>query len=586
MKPGLRETKNSNRTFADLARFVKRSPSWPTYILPVTIILTIDFVLIKSLFVVLLGILGSYILVIILDILFVKFTDFVFPLRRILFLNFISLLIWSVFFWILYFVRAFSDTETLLMVSISSIALLRILIFYAYYSEKIVRAIVPSLSYTFAAVLVLTIAYHDLQTVLPFIASSAIYVIAGIIFVRDSTRKFAEEYGEHPTNLIKFFLNYHSSEEHRKVGEQFFYNLYRHARKVPVKIIDIKNEEGERKTMMVFPYIHPGPFGTMGSSNLPIRLQTRLPEVGTDLMVFHTTTTNSNNCSGDRDMDSIAEGIRDAMGSLEYVDSFSGFKKLTAGKHVIGLQRYGNFGFGAAIPEKEPFDDVSLKEGLKIINSVTKAGAKDFAVIDAQNFFKYRAPELDDCSAMADGFVREYERLQPKFPARMGYSRISPEIPEIPEMAVMGIQTLVMDAGGKYQAIVLTDSNNITSELIELVREKSAGLVSTVDIFTTDNHFTNATTLDMNPLGSKGNLDEIADTVIESIKKAREDIENVQIGMASSTVKVYMGDENSFQKLLNSVFSSVRRAKYTIMITIPSSVIASILIFRFMTPLF
>lgn len=582
MKLGLREIKNKNRTFADLARFVKRSPSWPTYILPITVILTIDLVLIKSLIVVALGILGSYILVILLDLLFVKFTDFVFPLRRILFLNFISLLIWSVFFWILYVIRAFADIESLLMISISSIALLRVLIFYAYYSEKISRAIVPSLSYTFSAVLVLTVAYHDLQTVIPFIISSAIYVIAGIIFVRDSTKKFAEEYGEHPTNLIKFFLNYHSSEEHRKVGEQFFYNMYKHARKVPVKIIDVINKEEKRKALLVFPYVHPGPFGTMGSSNLPIRLQNRLSDIGSDLMVFHTTTTNSNNCSGDRDMDSIAEGVREAMANLDYVDTFSRFKKLSSGKYVIGIQKFGDYGFGAVIPEKEPFDDVELKEGMKIMHSVAKAGAKDFAVIDGQNFFKYGAPELDDCSSMESSFAREFERLQSKFPARIGYSRLTSNVPEL---GVMGIQTLVMDVGGKHQAIVLTDSNNVTTDLIELVRQKAQNEASTVEIYTTDNHFTNATTLDMNPLGSKGDIEGIANTIVESIAKGKEDIEDVKIGMASSTVKVYMGDDNSFQKLINSVFSSVRRAKYTIMITIPSSVIASILIFRFMMPL-
>ena len=58
----------------------------------------------------------------------------------------------------------------------------------------------------------------------------------------------------------------------------------------------------------------------------------------------------------------------------------------------------------------------------------------------------------------------------------------------------------------------------------------------------------------------------------------------MKIGMNSQTIKVKMGEENTYQKLIESVFTSLKMAKYTIIITIPSSIIASIVVFMLALP--
>ena len=162
--------------------------------------------------------------------------------------------------------------------------------------------------------------------------------------------------------------------------------MYRSKRNVPVKVIDIKRQDGTRKAIIVFPYIHPGPFGTLGSSDLPARLQSRLNDLNSDLMVFHTTTTNSNNCAGESDIDSISDAVRRSLDHMDYVNTMSKFKKLTVGKLAIGIMKFGDFGIGSIIPEKMSFDDVSLKEGMKLIHSVEKSTLKKLR--------PYRCPEL------------------------------------------------------------------------------------------------------------------------------------------------------------------------------------------------
>lgn len=569
------EANHKSRTFAELSRFIYRSPHWWNLAIPVVAIFIIDFILLRNIFVVGVGIAGSFLLVLLIDWLFVKGAKFVFPFRRIMFLNFLSLLIWSVFFWII-LVIGFTSVENLIMISLSSVSLVRVIILYGYYSENSIRTIFPSLNYTYAAIITFFIVYGNPVAIIPFLLSSLVYVTAGAVFVKRSTRKFMEEFGESPTEMIKFFLNYKSVANSEKIGQRFFEKIYRHTRKVPVKIMDVVSAGGKRKALLVFPYIHPGPFGTIGSSNLPERLQKRLPEVDADLMVFHTTTTNSNNCRGDPDIDIIADGIRKGMENMSYSENISRFKKITVGKYVVGMQKIGDFAYSSLIPEKAPFDDVSLSEGLKVIEALSKKTVRDLALIDAQNHSMEGVRELDDCSTFIPAMKREFSRMQSRFPARMGYARVTPQMEGL---AVMGIQVLVINAGNTYQAIALTDSNNVTTEVIERAREKTSEIVDGLEIYTTDNHVVNAGSLDMNPLGARCDVEELTDQVAIAVKNAKNDVEDVRVGMASEIVKVKMGDEDSFQNLIEIVFSSLKTAKYTLLAAVPLSIILSVVIF-------
>lgn len=560
---------------------VKKAPHWSILVLLSAVVLFIDYLFLRSAYVVLVGILGSYLIVIALDLIFVRITKTYFPARRVLYLNFMSLGLSSIFFWIIISIHLFQSVESLLMVSISSATLLRVLIFYTYYSDRLSKFFIPALNYTYAAIFALSITFRDLITIIPFVISSIVYVIGGIVFVKSTTKEFSREYGESATKIIQMFLNYNNNEASLEVGNKFFGQLYAHSRRVPVKVMDVLRDDDSRLVTMVFPYVHPGPFGTLGSSDLPLRLQHRLSDLGNDLMVFHTTTTNSNNCSGDQDIDEIASGIRSCLDGMEYNTTMSRFKRLNAGKYAIGMQKFGDYGFGAIIPEREPFDDVKLKEGLDIMHHVEKTALKEFAILDAQNFFMEKAPELDNCEGMGNTLERELGRLESKYPSRMGYYRI---YEPMPELGSMGVQAIVTEAAGKFQAVVLTDSNNVTREVVELSRQMVENEISNLEIYTTDNHYVNANNLDINPLGRSGGPSIAADLIRRTVLMAKNSITDVKVGMKSHMVRVKMGEENTYQRLIDSVFTSLKKAKYTIIITIPSSIIASIAIFRFVLP--
>ena len=109
--------------------------------------------------------------------------------------------------------------------------------------------------------------------------------------------------------------------------------------------------------------------------------------------------------------------------------------------------------------------------------------------------------------------------------------------------------------------------------------------VNSLEIYTTDNHYVNASNLDTNPLGRNTDPVIISDLIKRTVAMAKNDITEVRIGMKTAHVKVKMGEENTYERLIDSAFNSLRMAKYTIILTIPSSVAASIAVFRFTIPI-
>ena len=569
------EDSRKHRSIEDLTRFVRGAPGWKFYIVPLIVIMGIDYLLIHSLRDVLIGIFLSFVFVLLFDWVFIRIGKFVFPMRRIAYLDFVSFGVWTIIFWIVHILNLFRGTEEQVFFSIAFVSFFRLLIFYVYYSEKISYLLPPSLNDTYAGILSFAYLYGGYPLIIPFILASLASAIIAVVFTKIVLSSFSRDYGVSATKLLQFFLNFKTVGDKDEVGKEFFERIYRKEVTVPVKVIDIRRADRPLVTL-VFPYVHPGPFGRLGCSDLPIRLQDRLPDLGREMMVFHTTTTHSNNCQGDEDIDRLASGIKAAIEQVQYVETMSRFRKLNAGKYSIALLRFGNFGFGSIIPEREPFDDVELGEGMRIMESIKTHGATDFALIDAQNNFTKGAKELRECDDLIKPFTREFARSIPNSPAMIGFSSLRTQFPGL---AGMGIQTLAFRTGDRVDAIVLTDSNNITTETIEIVREKSRHIVSNVEIYTTDNHIVNASTLDVFPLGIKGDVDIISELIVGTIKSAVRDVSDSKVGMGSADVRVKMGEENSYHKLTENVLSTVRKAKYAIAGTLPMALIISYLIF-------
>ena len=552
------------RTFADLSKYIKKSPNPAWILLAVALGFLGVYIYTMNIYLATLIVIVPYLLNLALDQLTFKSTNTIFPLRRNITSVAITLWFYIIFSGILIIIFPWLKFQAIPL-GISFTAFFRYLVLYIYFSKKPYVNVIASLYFSLS--LIPTFIYLGLSgPILEIILFSIFSAILAAIFVEKSTKKFKERYEEEPTDLIKFFLLHGFDRKYNQIGERFFKRMYNQNRIVPVKTITLREKTGSLKTILVFPYIHPGPFGTVGSSDLPIRLQKRLNDLKCDLMVFHTTTTNDNNCSGEEDIGAIAEGIKRAMSSGEKAEFMSRAKRVNASKYAISIFKFGDFGFGAILPERDPFDDISLPEGKRIIEAVKESGASDFAVIDAQSNYTPGVLELMDCSPLIRPFQREFQRMEAKYPIMAGYARGSYNIKSLGEM---GIQVLTFNIDSAISAVILTDSNNITSDLMIKIRENLKDICKVVEIYTTDNHVVNGSTLDMNPLGEKDDNVKLVEKIRNITELSIASISECTAEMGSADVNVKMGSEESYQELLDTVFSSVKVSKRLAGIIIP-----------------
>ena len=554
------------RTFADLSKYIKKSPNPAWILLAVALGLLGVYIYTMNIYLAILIVIVPYSLNLVFDQLTFKSTNTIFPLRRNITSVAITLWFYIIFSGILIIIFPWLKFQAIPL-GISFTAFFRYLVLYIYFSKKPYVNVFASLYFSLS--LIPTFIYLGLSgPILEIILFSIFSAILAAVFVEKSTKKFKERYEEEPTDLVKFFLLHGFDRKYNEIGERFFKRMYNQNRTVPVKTITLRDKTGNLKTVLVFPYIHPGPFGTVGSSDLPIRLQKRLNDLKCDLMVFHTTTTNDNNCSGEEDIGAIAEGIKRAMSSGEKAEFMSRTKRVNASKYAISIFRFGDFGFGAILPERDPFDDVSLPEGKRIIEAVKESGASDFAVIDAQSNYTPGVLELMDCSPLIRPFQREFQRMEAKYPIMAGYARGSYNIKSLGEM---GIQVLTFNIDSAISAVILTDSNNITSDLMIKIRENLKDICKVVEIYTTDNHVVNGSTLDMNPLGEKDDNVKLVEKIRNITELSIASISECTAEMGSADVNVKMGSEESYQELLDTVFSSVKVSKRLAGIIIPAA---------------
>jgi putative membrane protein len=263
------------------------------------------------------------------------------------------------------------------------------------------------------------------------------------------------------------------------------------------------------------------------------------------------------------------------MSSGEKAEFMSRAKRVNASKYAISIFRFGDFGFGAILPERDPFDDVSLPEGKRIIEAVKESGASDFAVIDAQSNYTPGVLELMDCSPLIRPFQREFQRMEAKYPIMAGYARGSYNIKSLGEM---GIQVLTFNIDSTISAVILTDSNNITSDLMIKIRENLKDICKVVEIYTTDNHVVNGSTLDMNPLGEKDDNVKLVEKIRNITELSIASISECTAEMGSADVNVKMGSEESYQELLDTVFSSVKVSKRLAGIIIPAAFLIPLIV--------
>jgi putative membrane protein len=411
-----------------------------------------------------------------------------------------------------------------------------------------------------------------------------IFLFSVILLTTLATAPMKKAFGVNGLTMLRYSLDHLTEGGGSGASEvEDFFDTFSEEMDVHVGVVAFRSKD-KIKTIMVVPSVHPGPFGLLGGSDLPIKLSEGLKSQSQDVMVPHGSATHDLNLSRTREKDKIVRGVKGLLKDIQYSDSSSKFIRIHDGMDVCA-QVFGNGILLVHTSSPNPTDDVDISTGSAIRDKASLASGKKALFIDAHNCAEkgsgciyYGTPESHALISLSEK-VSHHAKENMGEGIRAGYSQKTGYETER-GIGRTGTQVLVMESGSQKSAYILFDGNNMEMGLREKIKKAVAGMVDEAEVLTTDNHAVNATIGGFNPVGLRMDSEGLVSDVKNLVISAIADLEEVQVGMSSGLVKKVrvFGHEN-VARLSSVVNSTMAIMKIATLISLLFAVSASAFVF-------
>jgi putative membrane protein len=324
------------------------------------------------------------------------------------------------------------------------------------------------------------------------------------------------------------------------------------------------------RTAIVVPYIHPGPFKNVGSSSLPWSIQSSTEKLFKceAVAVPHGVSTHAYNLTSKKYIPKVLE----ALSSLKPEFNMSKSSKpvrVSSGPAQAICQSFNGVALLALTLAPNPMEDIPPKIKTMLEDYGRSLGFKSVIVVDAHNSFSWNVHSMDD--SVAEALVEagkmalhmaskaELNRFKLGFSRRYIYGYGVKD-----GIGPGGLVLHLFMVEGSLYAYVTIDGNNMVSGLREKIVQKLKEMgVSDVEVFTTDTHMVNATVLNRgyNPVGEVVDEKSIIQSVLDAFKEAYSRLEWASVYYGEVTVSGLKVLGDGLSKLLESLESSVKKAK-------------------------
>jgi len=404
-------------------------------------------------------------------------------------------------------------------VSLALVFAFRMLLLAAVIDYHLRRVVVPALLHSGIAVLLATpfLGLQFLQISILLHISFAVAVYAFIIVIE---RPMKANFKVGPLELANAFLA-HLSEGSHKLDD--FFRSIGESVVVPQVSLAIQRE-GKEEIFVTVPNVHPGPLGEIGGSNLPRILHGML---GKGSMVFHGSASHDFNPVDEEEVRKVGDAVIAARPQSCTNTCCTRSARFHCGSVDVLAQAFGDTVIAIATRSPVVTEDLEFSVGFAIM----KAGEKFFphvAFIDAHNCMDamedgvHPGTELamEYTGAAEAAFAQTAENDQVLFSA--GYAHRTLPYSRAEGFGDLGVQVLVVDAGGQKTAYVLFDGNNMQTGTRDEIRRRLLHLVDECEVMTTDTHVVN-TVSGRNQVGLRVSVDTFYPLVEEAVKAALAD---------------------------------------------------------------
>jgi len=417
----------------------------------------------------------------------------------------------------------------------------------------------------------------------------AIFLLSAHAFKKMAESPLRRNFGASGMELVKNMLaHWTEGGESGKGGMEKFFSTFSVPFKAEIGVVGFRSG-GRLKGLWLVPTVHPGPFGTLGGSDLPAKLKKKLSV--DNLMVFHGPATHDQNPDSDAEVGKLAAAARTVLDGLVYSKEAGAFRRVKGEKVALCVQPLGKSVLAMHTSAPDPTDDVDHAVGHLVQHSFRKHGFSHPLFIDAHNCLERGggavhsgSPEAEELLRVAEeaaqtasrsvseeaghGTAAQLKREEagpaanaaPSSPSRAlraGFASTAGFHKEKDGLGEQGIQVAVLEAEGKKAAFILFDGNNMVKGLRELVLDGIKGMTDEAEVFTTDNHVVHATMGGYNPVGAKYAQNSLAQKAKETLQRALSDMEDVEVGVGSAKVQLRVFGHGNTARLTTAINSTV-----------------------------
>jgi putative membrane protein len=404
-------------------------------------------------------------------------------------------------------------------VSLSLVFTFRMLLLAAVVDYRLRRVVVPALVHSGLAV-VGAAPFLGLEFVQLSILLHISFAIGVFVFINVIERPMKANFKVGPLELANAFLAHLSEGSHKL--DDFFRSIGESV--VVPQVSLVMQRVGKEEIFLTVPNVHPGPLGEIGGSNLPKILHGML---GNASMVFHGSASHDFNPVDEVEVKKVGDAVLQARPLSCSNTGCTKSARYRCGSVDVLAQAFGDTILVVATRSPLVTEDLDFSVGF----SIMKSGEKYFrhaGFVDAHNCMDaledgvYPATELamEYIGAAEDAFAATAQAEQVRFSA--GYAARALPFSRQEGFGDLGVQVLIVDAGGQKTAYVLFDGNNMQTGARDEIRRRLLATVDECEVMTTDTHVVN-TVSGRNQVGLKIPVDSFYPLVKEAVMEALTD---------------------------------------------------------------
>ena len=404
-------------------------------------------------------------------------------------------------------------------ISLALVFTFRMLLLAAVVDYHLRRVVIPAILHSGVAVIGAA-PFLGLQFVQLSILLHISFALGVFVFIIVIERPMKANFKVGPLELANAFLA-HLSEGSKKLDD--FFRSIGESVIVP-QVSLVMHREGKEEIIFTVPNVHPGPLGEIGGSNLPKILNGML---GNASMVFHGSATHDFNPVDEVEVRKVGAAVKQSLPQSCSNNGCTVSARFRCGSVDVLAQAFGDTVIAVATRSPIVTEDLDFSVGFAIMISGEKY-FRHVAFVDAHNCMDTMVNGVSPASELAmeyfgatdAAFAATAKEKQGRFSA--GYAVRALPFSRQEGFGDLGVQVLVVDAGGQKTAYVLFDGNNMQTGTRDEIRRRLLAHVDECEVTTTDTHVVN-TISGRNQVGLRVKVDAFYPLVEEAVMEAIAD---------------------------------------------------------------